>query len=103
MITDQVLLKLDSEGIFPGPEESEEQFLKRARLLQARSRGREEWESASECTQRLYGFSMAWMEVSYSNKKLRPWEGAAIWIDETAPVIQLRKSFQKGSYLKYYQ
>lgn len=84
-------------GLIPGPDEDEKTFLERVSRLTAQSPNQEE---SHAITRHLFGFSVDWVPVFYSNQKLPFWEGAAIWIGET-PSIQLRENFKKGSYLGY--
>lgn len=94
MIDDQGLLGYFHRGLIPGPEESEEAFLKRAEL--AKPLGHPEWSEA------VLPFKIDWVPLIYSNQKMAWWEGAATWIsDQGLPSIQLRKSFEKGSFLGY--
>jgi len=94
VIDDQSLLDYFHRGLIPGPEESEEAFLKRAEL--AKPLGHPEWSEAN------LPFKIDWAALTYSNQKLAWWEGAATWISEDGlPSIQLRKSFEKGSFLGY--
>jgi hypothetical protein len=51
----------------------------------------------------LYSFEPQSLKVFYSSRGLAPWQGAACWIDEkNIPSLQLRESFQKGSFLGIY-
>lgn len=99
-MTDLELLKLLNKGIFPLEGESEDAFLLRAEKYPY-FQGEQEQKEAGQITEKLFSFSINWMPVVYSNKKLSFWEGAAAWIDPNAfPYVQLRKEFQKGHHLK---
>jgi hypothetical protein len=96
VIDDDALLEYFQRGLIPGPEESEEAFLKRA--SQAEPLSHSEWSGLPS----LFGFAIDWVPISYSNHKIAWWEGAATWISEDQlPSIQLRTNFQKGSFLGY--
>jgi hypothetical protein len=100
VIEDVALLNYFKRGLIPGPSESEEVFLGRVR--QSQPLNHLEWEEASFITQDSFGFSIDWVPLSYSNHRIAWWEGAATWIsDDHLPSIQLRKNFQKGSFLGY--
>jgi hypothetical protein len=111
MISDMDLKKYSSEGLWPGPGETEEHFQKRASLLAKASvtASDKDPSSAKEkailITRSLFGFSFDTLPFCYSNKDLAFWEGAALFIEEEndipIPHIQLRKGFLKGSYLFY--
>jgi hypothetical protein len=95
-IDDAALLEYFQRGLIPGPEESEEAFFKR--IEKAKPLSHSEWSGLSS----PFGFVMDWVPISYSNHKIAWWEGAATWIsEEELPSIQLRTSFQKGSFLGY--
>jgi len=50
----------------------------------------------------LYGVFPKWIPMTYSNRGLLPWQGAALWVfGEKIPLIQLRKGFKKGRFLFY--
>ncbi|HEY5235722.1 MAG TPA: hypothetical protein VIJ14_06055, partial [Rhabdochlamydiaceae bacterium] len=94
MIDDNALLEYFHRGLIPGPEESEEAFLKR--IQQVKPLAHPEWDEVS------VPFKIDWVPISYSNHKIAWWEGAATWIsEEELPSIQLRKNFKKGSFLGY--
>src|ERR1700722_15718294 len=128
MISDAHLLELNSQGLIPGPDETEETFLSRAEYcLNLREKMSEKLQEsplsvfdkpssveeylapALQLTERLYQFAPAWIPLFFSNYKLAPWHGGCAWIfqteegTETAAFLQLRKAFaQKKSYLKIY-
>lgn len=90
MITDKFLIDAYKRGLIPGPYEDEIAFFKR--LSNCRDLG--------FCIkQPLFGFFIDWVPIVISNKNLLPWEGAAVWISQQAPVqIQLRKTFLRTSF-----
>jgi hypothetical protein len=94
VINDDALLEYFHRGLIPGPEESEEAFL--SRVQQAKPLAHPEWGEV------VLPFKIDWVPITYSNHKIAWWEGAATWIsDEELPAIQMRKNFQKGSFLGY--
>jgi len=96
VIEDSDLLKYFYRGLIPGPDESEEAFLQRIQMAQPLSHS--EWNDVVS----PFGLVIDWVPISYSNHKMAWWEGAATWISEDQlPSIQLRKNFQKGSFLGY--
>lgn len=96
MIEDKTLLESFQRGLIPGPAESEEAFL--LRIKKAQPLFHVEWKDVTS----PFGFVIDWVPISYSNKQIAWWEGAATWISEDQlPQIQLRKKFQNGSFLGY--
>lgn len=94
MINDDALLEYFHRGLISGPEESEENFLRR--IEQAKPLAHPEWDDVT------LPFKIDWVPITYSNHKIAWWEGAATWISEDElPSIQLRKNFKKGSFLGY--
>ncbi len=105
MLTKEELKLLGKEGIIPGPDETEGDFVKRIDILRSQKKQEidgkilEEWEPQCE---ELYGVSPKWIPMTYSNRGLLPWQGAALWVfGEKPPLIQLRKRFKKGKFLFY--
>lgn len=110
------LYRLATTGWLPAPWENEDQFL--ARIEQGKKTPEhfekvEEQEKllkeGSSITERLFGFSINWVPLVFSNKKLSFFEGAAAWIfQETKDspqeaFLQLRKGLQgKQKLLGYY-
>ncbi len=102
MIDDTLLCDLFRRGLIPGPDETEEAFLKR--VEKATSLDHPEWREAAQKTVHSFGFNIDWVPMEYSNRKLAWWEGAATWLQEDhLPSIQLRNSFKKGSFLGYHR
>ncbi|MCX6990520.1 MAG: hypothetical protein NTX49_05595 [Chlamydiae bacterium] len=105
------LKKLLSQGLWPGPMEADEQFEKRVSLyfkvtaIDSDKDSSSARKKAHSITISLFGFSSDTLPITYSNKDLTFWEGAALFIEEENdichPHIQLRKGFLKGSYLCY--
>ena len=105
MLTKEELKSLGEEGIIPGPNESEAAFVKRIDILRSQKTQEidgkilEVWDP--QCWE-SYGVSPRWIPLTYSNKGLLPWQGAALWMfGEKVPLIQLRKGFKKGKFLFY--
>lgn len=107
------------EGLFPGPSESEEAFIRRAEFC---LNLRKNWESLEQRdlpfeiddaatkeilhhtahkTEELYGIIPTWVPLFFSNYKLAPWLGGCAWIfqlTETSPTsafLQLRSAFKR--------
>ena len=106
-MTDQELLAFNAKGFIPGPNETEEQFLKRIEITrqsyvrESLPRAHLEW--TKHHLSQLFGFEPESLIAFYSNENLTPWQGAACWIDEKGvSTLQLRKGFQKGRYLRLY-
>lgn len=98
------LRKLGEKGLIPGPGEQEEDFVKRIDMIQSQKgeiegKTLEKWEP--NCDD-LYRASPDWIPLTYSNKGLLPWQGAALWLyGGNIPMIQLRKGFRKGRFMLY--
>jgi hypothetical protein len=97
-MSDEELLRLFRRGLIPGPKESEEAFL--TRVANSPQLLHSEWQEVSVKTLPVFGCAIDWMPITYSNRRLAWWEGAATWISDT-PFIQLKNRFQKGKYLGY--
>ena len=107
MLQDNELRAYNRRGLLPGPEETEEQFLERVRLLESAAApehalSSEEWKEVHEITERLFDFSVDWVKAFYSDKGLPFWEGAGTWM-EKAPQIQIKSSFRKRSRISFYR
>lgn len=112
-------------GFIPGPDETEEEFVKRVAYCQnLESHLRDPTEfpfKSSEDSERiltealplsdeLYGITPKWVPLFFSNYQLTPWHGGCAWIfqlDENSPTaafLQLRAQFRKASsYLGLYR
>ena len=107
MLTDSELLLLNAQGFFPGPSESEEDFVKRAAAAKAvcEEEGqipRAHWDWARVRLKELFDFEPRCLPAFYSNKGLAPWQGAASWIEKGRLVsVQLREGLRKGGYMGY--
>lgn len=102
------LHRLNHLGFIPGSEENDLSFYTRVQnsstLANCRAFGsypptRESLHSL-EC---LFDVRPEWVFVSYSNKKLFPWEGGATWLIEkedgiVESFVQLREKFKKKRY-----
>lgn len=82
---EESLLAYFKRGLIPGPSETEEEFLARAEASSPRS----EWDAIPPLSSE-WGFSIDWVPLIYSKKKLFPWEGAIFWSDH----IQLHPKLQ---------
>jgi len=109
-MTDEELLRLNGEGFFPGPNETEEQFVARVAEVHRRAEKIRDpipsshWDWVRLHLQQLFDFSPRCLPAFYSNRSLMPWQGAASWTQGGKLVaVQLRKALQKGSFLRIYQ
>ncbi|WP_194847334.1 hypothetical protein [Candidatus Neptunochlamydia vexilliferae] len=106
MLGKEKLKELGEAGIIAGPDESEEAFVKRLYILKKTAPSQllkgytiHPWEGDFE---KLLGARPDWIPLTYSNRKLLPWQGAVLWVfDHKIPLIQLRKGFKKGKFLLY--
>lgn len=106
-MTDTELLCLNARGFIPGPSETEEMFLQRAASLQKRCvegmqipRAHLDWMRLH--LKEIFDFEPECLPVFYSNRSLRLWQGAAVWIEEGKLVsVQLREALREGSYWGY--
>lgn len=112
MLSREQLKELGEEGFIAGPDESEEEFVKRVDKLRLLAKDPERllkgmkletWEAEKEP---IFGAHPQWIPWTYSNHKLPPWQGAVMWLfegegKERLPIIQLREGFKKGKYLFY--
>lgn len=123
------ILELNRQGLIPGPNESEEEFLKRAEycfglkenlegemrinIPFANESGGEGVPSvlgeALSLTKSLYDIEPAWVPLFFSNYQLLPWQGGSAWIFQhtedspTAAFLQLRRAFKnRKKYLGIY-
>jgi hypothetical protein len=120
-ITNQQLQDWNEQGLIPGPDETNEQFLNRINLCQSM-----QWEKhlpfntenrAPETIARhslraistKYDAAPHWVPLFFSNYRLAPWQGAATWIlgNEDGigqcAAVQLREAFKNSTaYLKIY-
>ena len=92
MISDQELLALNKRGLIPGPDEDEAAFLERISPFL----------SSQPIPIPQLDIAPDWITLTYSNKNLSFFQGAATWIENKHPTIQLRSEFAKGSYLIYH-
>lgn len=72
------LLNLNQRGIFPGPTEQRDQFLKRAAAARQVTTPQEDL----KLTKELFNAVPDWVNIHFGKKGLHPWEGAATWIEE---------------------
>lgn len=108
------------QGLIPGPEETEEEFKKRAVFcLNLKEQLRESLETplpfeenesrsagiledALPLSDKLYGIKPEWVPLFFGNHQLAPWHGGCAWIfqlDQTTPTsafLQLRANFRNS-------
>lgn len=120
MLQDVELISLFQEGYIPGPNESEEAFLKRIAYnrtlhkeldpeFEQSDRAKELLLESFNVTNRVFGFSLKETPILFSNKKLGLFHGGCAWIfqkEEGGPIgafFQLRRHFKDHEFfLKIY-
>ena len=123
MISDENLKTYNTQGLIPGPDENEDEFIRRAEfnLKFAENisdkpdfpfpleKSPEVMSTTYPITLKLYGIAPSWTFLLFSNHKLAPWHGAVAWIfqlEENSPLaafIQLRKVIKTQKiYFKIY-
>lgn len=80
----------DEKGLFLAPQDTQESYNERCLAYYSDREGNEQ---ARERVKQLYNFDPCWVEILYSNKDLRLWEGGCTWLD-SPPQIQLRTHFK---------
>lgn len=120
-ISDEDLLSFNRQGLIPAPGESEEAFGNRVHAcLELKSlltgeefrkslpfnleadQPKENLESATALTKKLFDIQPDWLPCFYSNYQLAPWHGGCAWIFQLADdgprlaFLQLRKAFAKN-------
>lgn len=101
-LTEKKLLELNRLGLFPSPEEDEETFL--SRIIQGGDNQEIDWHGVSPMLKKLFDFQPQKIRVEYSKKKLRFWEGAALWVDEKKrALIRLHPRLKKGDLYGFYR
>lgn len=107
---DEDLRLLNHLGFIPGPDESEDTFLRRVHetkqaFLKLGERGIPEshWTYVGAALKKLFDFSPQCLPAFYSNRSLAPWQAAAAWVENGQVIaIQLKKALSKGSFLGLY-
>ncbi len=111
------LQALNHKGWIPGPEEEKTAYLSRIEALNHffsyppsdvdHFLTDRDWRPAQKKTEELYDFSSDWIVAHYSNRNLTFFQAAATWISEKQniriPLIQLRKKFETGNFLRLYK
>jgi hypothetical protein len=110
MISDEQLILWNKRGLIPGPSEDETSFLERIAIIEAKyaqiqnsAINPEHWVDTQKKLKDLFDIAPDWIVAFYSDSQLPFWQGAATWIENKIPEIQLKKAFAKGVYLKIYQ
>ncbi len=109
-MTEEDLQALNLRGFFPGPRETEEEFLLRVSITEQAFISLKDpvipeshWDWVRSFLREFFDFSPYLLPAFYSNRSLAPWQGAASWIENGRIVaVQLRKALKKGSFLKIY-
>lgn len=125
-ISDEELSLLNQKGFIPGPNEGEEEFLKRTDYclnlkrqfaadlgqqlpVEAGSMPPEVAQNVNPITKNLFDIVLDWVPIVFSNYKMSFWHGGCAWIFQmsedspTSAFFQLRKTFEKSQrYLGMY-
>jgi hypothetical protein len=121
-LSNKQLIKWSSQGLIPGPGESEAEFVSRANYCLNLRDSLPETACEKECIQNeilkeahsiskpLFGLEPSWVPIFFSNQKLTPWQAGCAWIfqenKETpkASFFQLRAILKsKSTYLRFYK
>lgn len=125
LLSDAELLSLNQQGLIPGPNETESEFIKRANYclnlknILASELGlpqpvdseiaKKLIQDASPITKQLFNISTEWAPIIFSNHKLALWHGGCAWIFQqseetpTAAFFQLRRVYETSTrYLGIY-
>lgn len=115
--------ELNREGLIPGPNETEQEYLERVQYclhLKKNFKERVDLEfqeqvmepvpsQGLELANKLYGIAPSWIPLFYSNYRLPFWQGGCAWIFQqtenspTSAFFQLRQAFRTSeTYLKIY-
>lgn len=121
-LSDDELVYYNKQGIIPGPEENETDFVKRAQhcltlkeqmtdklgdelaLEMDNLVSSELIQQTAPITRQLFDVVPTWIPVIFSNQRLAPWHGGCAWIfqfTEETPVaafFQLRRIFAQSSH-----
>lgn len=84
----------DAYGLFIKPCETASSYEARARPMLENRQTEPSFNHARSIVQKLFNADPVWVEVTYSNKDLYPWEIACTWYD-TVPSIQLHTRFKR--------
>lgn len=109
--------QLEKRGWILGPNESNEAYLSRIKMLEHFYENPPEtvdhfltdrdWEPALDRMENLYGCRPDWIVAHYSDQNLPFFQGGATWIVEKKgvriPLIQLKEKFERGSLLGLYK
>lgn len=83
MIGNEQLVSWNGWGVFAGPEESDEEFLRRGYSYQIEVDQSVVARQEDQLLERLFKVTPSWIKVELSSKGLLPWEGAMTFIEET--------------------
>lgn len=125
--TSNTFKEWNQQGLFPGPDETEKEFIDRANFCLELDQNLSQQVGAdlpfnikdrasknilqmsSPLTQKLFGITPEWVPLFFSNHQLSSWQGGCAWIFQlteatpTAAFLQLRANFRANtSYLGLY-
>ncbi len=92
------LIKLSEQGLFPGPHEPDELFFLRSRA----EKKAHFCPAAFEITKKLFHSVPDWVEIRYGHQGLRPWEGAAAWIEEGGQAASVSIQIKNNRFTRLY-
>lgn len=103
-LDDYQLLTYNKKGLFPGPDESEKEFIERAQSFLSSSYIVDKvCPESLHTAQRLYDIKPNWVKVEYTDLGLRFWEAAHVEVSSKHFHFQLRKSLRDNpKYLGLY-
>lgn len=103
-LDDKQLLTYNKKGLFPGPKESENDFVLRAnRFLTSSYFVDDACSESLETAEKLYDIKPNWVRVEYTDLGLRFWEAAHVEVSPKHFHFQLRKSMlEHPKYLGLY-
>ena len=97
MLSDKMLVEKNKRGLIHAPDESDDAYLLRCKLAKKRDSF-----PHSQLAADLFDIEPDWVNLRYSDQRLRLWEGGCTWIESNHITLQLRKVFEKKSrYLGY--
>jgi hypothetical protein len=99
MTKKEELVNRNRRGLIHAPDESDAAFFARCRRMIVSPSA-----PKSDLANRLFDIAPDWIEIDFSTKGLRFWEGGCTWIDARGTTLQLHPAFQKKkTYLGYEQ
>lgn len=103
-LDDHQLLTYNKKGLFPGPDESEKEFIERVQSFLSSSYIADRiCPESLQTAERLYDIKPNWVRVEYTDLGLRFWEAAHVEVSSKHFLFQLRNSLRDNpKYLGIY-